>query len=691
MNLFQNIMLKFQNKTKTSYSVNSKRPITIGQFGFSNLNIKNFDLTQEGLLQLLNDEVAVRCSQLIINSVLSGGYKVKCQDESKTRLIENLINNIGYEQKTEFLLNSTLTTGGDCFAYFEKKDNGKYNLKIESMFWNGRQRLTLEADPQSNELTGKITIKNGFFSKIDDVSLEDCIVFQSINLNNYYIGITPLMLVANKIIEKQTLESMNKEIASKSGRLEGIFSLKTDWLKDISPIDRINQLADMETIIDELSNSSTNLRNYAIVNLPLEYQKIQSTPAEMQYRERIEQINYAICTAFGVPPSLVQFSSNNDPNLANAGQYRDNFAELNTNYYKSKIEKFWKEVIKKVLPDIEFEFFVSREETDESIALREQFRQSIEDCKTLRELGINAKPSLKGLELLGIEIDNQESEEYTVVDAIDSSVKTPNNLFTKAVSPKVPDVDTMLKSKGFRQFKSAIHDQIKSQLDKLFSQKTKLSRYSDDKFYQEVLTALPTIQVKEEGLYDLIKKNILPSLLEQYNEFYNTDYKLDNLPDTVLETIKELATYTVKGDANYGGINGTTATALTNSVAQVLGKKDLSLDDYSKLTDTQKKQVWTELRTNSKNVILQSRTDLLSEMLASGSFQQAYAKLAEVDGNTFVGVYTSKDKRVRPSHKINEGMYFETSLKQPWTDALCRCTYIFGTEKSLLDKGFNKL
>ncbi len=796
------------------------RYLTVGGVTIGRQTAQNYKFDPKDLLQATRDEVVQRCCQLIISSTVQGGLKIKTKSDQDKEIIERLLERCNFENNTIFSLNSILSSGGDVIAYFYKENNGGILLNLESCFWNGQRRLAYTIDPIYKKIVGDITITNSFRQDFQKIDSTKCFTLSSNNLSNDYLGETPLMIVCDKVLEKQAITSMGRTQALSNGRLEGIFSPKQELLKDTDPNNKLSALTMMEATVETLIQEGTTFGNYKVTSMPLDFLKVQATSKDLEHNARIKTINYAICTSFGVPPSLVQFDPDNDPNLSNAEQYTDNFAKLTVNNYKTKIEQFWTSVVKAVLPDIEFSLHLSREETDESISIREQFRKSIDDCLKLRELGINAKPNTKGLEMLGIIIDNQENQETSIVDSMDShnkyltitkdaqkpkkkiqwknktiaiqysigdtrhskkmpcmygyiekhkgedgmaldvyvgvninsnmiwkikqilptgefdewkfmlgfqslqeakdtylklipkkyfggiymstiseidryrvleTVKPDESAIEKVIDPSPPNFDNLYNSKNYKQFKVVIHDNLKSQLDKLFQNLTKFSRYSDDKFYQEILKNLPTIKMSENDLVLEIKNKLIPNLLEQYNQFYNSSFNIDNLPDAIIEVVKDISKLTLTGNNTYKGINETTATALTSSLAKILNKDNLDLDSYSDLTDTQKKQVYNELKTNGRNIILQTRTDLISEMLANNSFNQAYSKLAEVEGSTFVGVKTVGDKNVRPDHKLNEEKYFSTSTKQPWLDPLCRCTYVFADEQTLINQNYKKL
>jgi hypothetical protein len=805
--------------------------------------VQTFDYRTDAktVAQASVDGVVSRCIQLIVNSTLSGGYRIKTENPNHYDLLDKVIKQLDFITNSKFLLNSILGTGGDVVSYLYLRGDGEIGLNCESTFWQGSQRLKYTINPATKKIEGNIEVVKNGFQNLKELDSTKVFFFQSPNIANDYLGLTPLMVVTNKVIEKQRLSDMNSALALRGGKLDGILAPKESFLKDLDPNRKIDEMIETQNAVEVLAESNSGMQNFAIVSLPLEYTKIEATNHEMQLTAVINQINYEICASFGVPPSLVQFSDTTDPNLSNASQYRDNFAELNTNDFKNKLEVFWRDILHSMYPEIEFEFFVSREETDESVLLRDQFRATIDDCIKLQSLGVDALPDFAGLEKLGIVINHKESQESTIVDAMETSTKTlevksdvtnvvyqvalkdatkpkkkiqwrgktiaiqysigdlrhgkkmhsmygylenhkgedsmaldvyigsnidSNFIFkVKQIDPKtkeldewkfmigfksqqealdyylkqipkryfggvyyssiseidkykvtkpvmsdeslaetvkapsdvknLPTIDRLESSKGYKQFKAYIHDNIKSQLDSMFSSLTKMSRYSDQPFYQEIFKNLPQFKLGEAGLIESIKKNLLPNILEQYNDFYKSDFKLDDLPFGVEVALSDIAKLTITGDSkNYLGINETTATAVTNTLQNILAKTDQTLEDYQNLNPADKVTAYTQARQQGRNIILQNRTDLLTEMIANNTFNEVYDNLAKSDigtDNIFVGMQTQRDNRVRDTHKLLDSRYFNPNTLQPWKDFNCRCTRHYSDENSLILLGYSKL
>lgn len=781
--------------------------LSVGLFGFGN-NMKTVDyrFNPNELVMAMRDPIVQRCIGLITNDVLKT-IKVKGQDEE---IVQRLLTKLNHIELSKVILNSILGSGGDVIAFFTQSVSGNYELSIESTYWQNTQRLEYNINPHTRKIEGEIKVLQGYhYSTIQTLDSDKCIFFYANNVANDFLGITPLMSVYQRVLEKQAIINLNKNFALKGGRLDGVFSPKSDILKDSSPDDRFNHAIQMDSIVKTISDTDS-LKNFVITSLPLQFTRVQSTSNENRFLETIKQINYEICASYGTPSSLVNFDETTDPNLSNAEQYADNFSQMTTDNYKTQLEQFWTRVVNAVLPNLTYEIFVSREETDESVALYEQFRKNAELLPMLKEMGITATLDTTGLERLGFIINQKQSEELTIVDSMQKSAKQiikwnglelgvdyqagedrfgfgkklkcryghirgyvggdkealdcyigdylnspfiykiyqkdidgefdeykimigfktkeqaeqvylsqiPKRFYggityttiselnqwkkqkqlTKAVQKEPPNVENLLQSKQFKQFKNTIHNNLKSQLDKLFVNLTKnKSLYSDCKFCEEIYKALPKLELDVNNLVEQIRTNLLPNILEQYNQFYDSNFKIDDLPDKILDTITQIADLTVNGNKlDYGGINKTTANRLGTAVGAII-KGEFNLDNYDQLTDTQKTQAYKKLQTQGKNIILQSRTDLISEIIANSSLQELHENLArieqEVKDNTdqlWVGVKTVGDKRVRPDHQLNEGKYFDSKSKQPWLDTMCRCRYVYGDEDYLKKQGFKK-
>ena len=905
-NLLTRLLNNFKSGTKSSStaSPDNRSKVVGASFGKTSGFTSDYRTDGQLLLQASYDPIVSRCIKLITNNSLAGGYKIKSNDSEIQKLLDKITDKLDIIENSKFLLRSSLGAGGDCIAYLVEYD-GKFKLHIESTNWHGYRRLNYNVNPYTKRIFGNINVVDRGLQPIATIDSQKVITYHTDNLQSDYLGFTPLMEIYTRVLEKQKLINNNLNLAIDGNKLFGVFSPKLDMLKGASPSEQANILLEVEMATQTVMRDSDNLKNYAYLSLPFDYTRIQANNNEIQYLDTVRSINYEICATFGVPPSLVQFDPANDPNLSNSAQYRDNFSELNTNDNKEKLEQFWTAVIKTILPNVEFNFYIAREETDESIALRDQFRKSIDDCVKLQALGINAKPNTEGLQALGIVIDNQETENLTVVDSMESSVKSlatnqvkyklgkfydgqnlvetiigeaktknkykiilnfvtekyiyafnfesisdiqkainqeykislsiddiqevldnPVKEITKAIrqiikwnklelgidyqagedrfgygkklkcryghirnyigldnealdcyvgeyltnqfiykitqldvdgeideykfmigfkdinqaktvylqqipkryfggiatttiqdleqykkkqtitktikkpvlSKNAVQFDKLIVTKGYKKFKSVIHDNLKSQLDKLFGKLAKETKnkslYSDSNFYDYIIKQLPKLTLDEISLVELMQSTLIPNILEQYNLYYDYNYTMDNLPSLVIDTITNLAKVTLQGEGAYKGVNATTVGAITGTVKQILAKDNIELDDYATLSNEDKYKVVEYLQSEGKNIILRSRTDLLSELLANNTFNQVHENLARVANpniKIYAGVITRRDENVRgkpQDHISNDRHYYDTDQRNSSIDEGCRCNYIYGTKESMESRNY---
>jgi hypothetical protein len=688
-----NLIQKFFNQWSKNLDILQQSPLSVGNLSLSTQSQTDNRFEPKFLLYTLDDEVVQACINLITTNVLQN-IQIKTKYKSQQKTLDVFMQNIEAKKVSEKILNSILGAGGDCFAYFEEKED-KYQLNVQSTYWRGQKRVAFNLNSSDSEIDGKISILKVGLSVEKELTSDKYYHIKSSNTDNDFLGKTPLFFVWQKVLEKKFIEGMNRNLAQNNGKLEGIFTPDINHLSTLnSSQERISYLADLNASIKALTTSSKLLDNYALLPIPIKYQALQVSPDNLKYQDRIEQINYAICTAYQVPSSLINFSKNTDPNLSNSEQYTDNFHKLVLKKYKTILANFWSQVIIDVFgySQDDFSVHVSEEITDEKIEIREQFRKSIEDCLKLKELGINAKPNLEGLQMLGIEVEKEKVEtiESTIVDNMTDKFFTKEILKQKKKYPNI-DFNKHLESKEFRKLKSIIHDKLKSQIESLFRKETKSSKYENDEFYKNLIQNIPNLDLSVSDLSKYIQES-LNSLFIDYNEYYKTKYSQDTLPIEVKNLIEDIARETINGNSiDYTGVNQTTVTAITNSVVSILTNQNLSLTDYSNLPDKNKKEVWQDLKNKGKDIILNSRVDLISEIIATNSYHQVYAKLSNLDGYSFVGVKTQRDKKVRNSHRINENKYFDSRLKNPWLDVKCRCLYIFESEDWLIEDGFTKL
>jgi hypothetical protein len=192
-----------------------------------------------------------------------------------------------------------------------------------------------------------------------------------------------------------------------------------------------------------------------------------------------------------------------------------------------------------------------------------------------------------------------------------------------------------------------------------------------------------------------IKNNLIPEIVSQYNSFYNTNYSLNNLSDEYLfNSVKDLIKLTLTGDEKlYRGIDETTKEKIYNAYSKLALENKIDIEDYTSVPDEMKRKLWLDVKNNQATIIMQSRTDLISQIIANNSLNRVTEALAKIEepNNLFVGAITRRDERVRDDHSKNDLKYWNTKTYKPYLDVACRCLYTFGSEEFLKSLGYNKL
>lgn len=179
-----------------------------------------------------------------------------------------------------------------------------------------------------------------------------------------------------------------------------------------------------------------------------------------------------------------------------------------------------------------------------------------------------------------------------------------------------------------------------------------------------------------------ITDKISSQTMNLYNSFYGTNW--ENLPENSSQYQDALAKITLEG---YQKINE------KDYSNQVLDKIKV-LRDYEGFDKTTQKTLDNAGQKANLKEIGKSRQTELFENLETNIYHDTVSNLAREDGRNFVGVITSRDKRVRRSHAQNEYKYSEVGangLNRFSSDLRCRCTYFYGTEAEMIKYEFSKI
>ena len=696
----------------TMNSVNSSSNKTFGKYSIAKLNSLNyFNVEAHKFYLTINDATAIRCIELITNYTTNNGYLVK----SKFLYRQDAMNSFLRDQKIESvnieILNSILGVNGAILCFFVESLTG-YEVVREPFYIHGKRRIDIEIEPNTRTVISYKVKNKETNNIIYSVNVEDCFLINPLNLENDFVGKTPLMYAHEAISEKIDLSIFNRETSQNAGRLQGTLSPKVELLKGLAPAEQLEYTILMGSTVDQIQTSTENkYQNYAFLP-PHDFNRTQSSNTEMQFSERIRSLKYDICDFFGVPPSLVNFDESTAPSLNNGETNKDIFIQGTVNKYKTILEQYWTWLLSRTFTDWEFEFFIGREQTDESLQIRESLHKTIETAQLLNKIGIEVdidtsllnkigltireKKDLTGVvvntEEINIQNENKETQVSIIeeIDMIDKAVKAEK----KYLELEPPSFKVLEKTKGYADFKKTLKASIKIQLDTFFSNIDILNKAIDkEAITNYIKDNLPKIDLTEAELFKILKDTLIPESLKLYNDFYKQNYTIDNLPDELQRKILELCKATISGTKNYEGIDNTLSERLYNLYTTIAKDKKIDLSDYSSMPNSQKKTVWQELKSKNQTILLQSRVDLVSQIIANDSLNQVVFELSKVDiagRQVFVGAYTKRDLRVRDDHRANEGKYFDSLSQQPFLDYHCRCLYIWGTEEYLIQLGFTK-
>lgn len=200
---------------------------------------------------------------------------------------------------------------------------------------------------------------------------------------------------------------------------------------------------------------------------------------------------------------------------------------------------------------------------------------------------------------------------------------------------------------------------------------------------------LPKVQtqgIDKKSLTDL--QNVVAlEAISKYNEMYNTNYTLQNIPDELKQYLELFVAITLYGWGET--LNKDIKPATMDLLKSVFGDK---AEEYKGINETIKSLLeGKDLSQIDQEAFAKHRTEVLFAGIF-GAFNIVTGFLSKTDNRNWVGVITMNDGKVREEHFLNHRKYFNRSLKQPWNDFNCRCSYYyFKTEEEAKKAGFSKL
>ncbi len=404
-----NIMNKFTEEIRKLFNKKLKEKIIETHNRKDPKIRRNFSMQNEAEMQeILLDPVLLRCIELSITATTKHDYYILAKDDRVKAKIESFVNyNLGFKEYSADVLNALLGINNNIAVLT--------GLKAEPL-------LILQQDKSD------LAFREDTAKRLNELGREyDKInYYNATNIFSTILGLSPLEFVKEELKEKLYLKKFNQAYAKANGKLNQIITFNKDfaaaYLGNSDPSIRM----EMTKIIEELTNGTIDELENLIVPIPLDIVNFQDSNRDMQFIERIRQINYSICSAFGVPPSLVGFDETTDPNLANGENQKDTFISISIDKYKTLIEKIFTDIISQTLGISEkvFKFKVGREINDEALERSNQLIRAVEKIGgILQQLGYDIELDQELFKNIGITI----TKRGTALPINETPVNTPAN------------------------------------------------------------------------------------------------------------------------------------------------------------------------------------------------------------------------------------------------------------------------
>jgi len=366
--------------SKAIEASNNKKDAKVARNNFNKQGTADFE-------EMCKDPILLRCIELSIVTSIKHGYHIKCDNDRVKKQIENYVDyELGFDEYSTDVLNALLGVNNNIAILTNK---GEVPL------------LRLQHDKSDK------SFMEDNLKALADNKYKNLRYYYSTNVFSTKLGLSPLEFVKELLAEKLYLQRFNQAYAKANGKLNQIITFNKDfaaaYLGNSDPVIR----DEMSKIIEELTNDTVDKLENLIVPIPLDIVNFQDSNRDMQFIERIRQINYSICSAYGVPPSLVGFDESTDPNLANGENQKDTFISISIDKYKNLIEKVFTFILSSTLGISErnFKFKVGREVNDEDLEKSNQLIKAIEKIGgTVQSLGYDIEIDEQLLANIGMKI-----------------------------------------------------------------------------------------------------------------------------------------------------------------------------------------------------------------------------------------------------------------------------------------------
>jgi hypothetical protein len=174
---------------------------------------------------------------------------------------------------------------------------------------------------------------------------------------------------------------------------------------------------------------------------------------------------------------------------------------------------------------------------------------------------------------------------------------------------------------------------------------------------------------------------VAKSAIESFNSKYGTNYTVGTMPANLVDYINLFVAVTLFG---WEGVD--TSIYSQNIIDLVEIPKD-----YTGI-DTETERLLQNKDKKDYDSVIESRTNTISEILATTIFQASVYLLSDDFDLLYMGSISMEDPKVRPYHALcNRKFWKKGSIKNPCLEPNCRCKpYFFKNIQEAINKGFSQ-
>ena len=407
MNILSRITNLFQSKTVQD--VRSFRDDNTNNglgAGFSKgLQLADYRPNLQWLYHAKFNNTFQRCNEVIYSQIVKHSWSFGTKKKNTKKQLQTLMQTIGWDiDLIRKIWDEIYGGGGNGVLYFVEGVDG-IKLKFTSFYDLATHKTQVRYELDENKIqTFYILDQLGLVihTRTSDQALHIA------KNKNGHLGVSNLMVALPYIELIYNLYEFNNKLVKRE--FTPLTFISPDY-KSIPTTAKDGDATIFETMYNswgKLVNtvqSSINAGDRKIMSpTPWKVESLMKTNSEMSVVEIIKLAREEVIVACGVSGSVVGYSGT--ANRAVGEQDRDNLDETTADQYKQYFEEVGNWVLSKFYPDdyLDFEFKFGREETDETIKIREQAITTLQTIPTaLANVGYKLDQS--SLEILLAKID----------------------------------------------------------------------------------------------------------------------------------------------------------------------------------------------------------------------------------------------------------------------------------------------